>query len=53
MIMKDKISDSDSEKYVLDKTNEIKQGHANVSKFVISVITVMTILCITYLIINI
>ena len=44
---------SENDKYNLEKTTEIKQGHAGVSKFVLGVITFMTLLCITYLIVNI
>ena len=43
---------SDKESDFLEKTTEIKQGHANVGPFVKGVIALMTLICLTYLIVN-
>ena len=42
-----------NEKYQLENTNEIKQGHAEPGPMVIGTIITLTIICISYLIINI
>ena len=42
-----------NEKYQLENTNEIKQGHAEPGPMVIGSIVILTIICISYLIINI
>ncbi len=43
---------SEKNKKFLEKTTEIKQGHADVGPFVKGVITLMTLICLTYLIVN-
>ena len=42
-----------SSKYQLENTDEIKQGHAEPGPMVIGSIIILTIICISYLIINI
>ena len=42
-----------NEKYQLENTNEIKQGHAEPGSYGHCAIIILTIICISYLIINI
>lgn len=37
---------------MLEETTEIKQGHADVGKFNLAVIIILTIVCVVYLIIH-
>ncbi|MEI6891067.1 MAG: hypothetical protein V5783_02745 [Pontiella sp.] len=39
-------------KYDLETTDEVKQGHAEVGKFNLSIAVVLTIVCVVYLILN-
>lgn len=41
-----------NEKYDLETTDEIKQGHADIGKFNIAVEVVLTVVCIVYLILH-
>tara|TARA_B100000927_G_C16471314_1_gene471676 strand:+ start:1884 stop:2021 length:138 start_codon:yes stop_codon:yes gene_type:complete len=43
---------SDEKEKFLEKTTEIKQGHADVGPFVIGVISTITLICIVYLFVN-
>ena len=43
---------NDDNENFLEKTTEIKQGHADVGPFVIGVISTITLICIVYLIVN-
>jgi hypothetical protein len=44
---------SNESKYPLDKTDQIKQGDAEVGPMVKGAIAIITLICISYLIINI
>ena len=43
---------NDDNENFLEKTTEIKQGHADVGPFVIGVISTITLICIVYLVVN-
>ena len=43
---------NDDNENFLEKTTEIKQGHADVGPVVIGVISTITLICIVYLIVN-
>ena len=40
------------DKYELETTDEIKQGHADIGKFNIAVEIILTIVCVVYLILH-
>ena len=44
---------SNENKYHLEKTDQVKQGHADAGPMVIGSIIILTVICIAYLIINI
>jgi len=44
---------SNEGKYQLEKTDQVKQGHADIGPMVAGAIVIVTLVCISYLIINI
>lgn len=43
---------ADKEKFEIENTTEVKQGHAGVGKFNLAVEIILTIVCVVYLILH-